>query len=246
MEFQETNMTGKLKVLLTGPSGRVGPALVEAFAPVYELRTFDLQPIKGDDAAFAGDLTDLEVLRAAMKGVDVVVHLAATSDDAPFIEQLLRPNIEGAFNVHEAARLEGVRRIVFASSCQATSYNRDQIPVETDALPTPRNLYGVTKVFGEAMGRVFHQKHGLEWVGIRIGSWLPRDHAHLKRESGHRRLWLSPRDGASLFRRAIEHPDVGYAVVNGTSRIEGGIMSLQSARELLRWEPQDELPPIEE
>lgn len=229
-----------MNVLLTGPSGRLGPHLVLPFREVYNLRTFDLHP-STEAASFVGDLSEIEPLRQAMRGREVVVHLAATSDEAPFVEQLVPNNVIGLYNVFEAARLEKVRRLVFASTIQAVGYNlrnRDT-PLESDELPRPGTLYGATKVLGETMGRWYHDKHKMEFIAIRIGAFQPYD-SPLLNEPWCPDIWLSPRDAVSLFRLAIETPGIGYAIVNGTSKTTRERLSLQSARSLLGYEPQDD------
>lgn len=229
-----------MNVLLTGPSGRLGPYLVAPFREIYQLRTFDLAP-SPEPNSFVGDLSEIEPLREAMCGCEVVVHLAATSDEAPFVENLVPNNVIGLYNVFEAARLEKVRRIVFASSIQAMGYNlRNQdTPVETDELARPSTLYGATKALGETMGRWFHDKHQMEFVSLRVGAFQPYDSLWLA-ENKASDIWLSPRDAASLFQKAIETPNVGYAIVNGTSKTTRERMSLASARSILGYEPQDD------
>lgn len=217
----------------------MGPHLTAPFRKIYDLQTFDLA---GNGADFEGDLSQIEPLRAAMKGCEVAVHLAATSDEAPFVEKLVPNNVVGVYNVLEAARLEGVRRVVFASSIHAVSGNtRGQTaPFENQEAPRPGTLYGVTKILGETMGRWYHDKHGLEFIAIRIGAFQPPD-SPLFEKNWCRELWLSPRDGASLFRAAIETPDIGYAIVNGTSKTVRERLSLRPAHEILGWEPQDDV-----
>jgi nucleoside-diphosphate-sugar epimerase len=234
-----TDSAHSIPVLLTGPSGRVGPHLVEDFEERYDLRTFDLKPSDRTNS-FVGTLASVESLRAAMRGVEVVVHLAATSDEAPFIEELVPNNVVGLYNVFEAARQEGVRRIVFASSVQAVGQglNQVQAAVETD-VNHPNSLYGVTKVLGEVMGLWYHDHHDLEFVALRIG-WFqdyPEKHKHSGEISN---IWLSPRDLISLVQKAIETPDVGYAVVNGTSNPLSPVLSLQSAYDVLGYQPMDD------
>jgi uronate dehydrogenase len=215
----------------------MGPHLVAPFREAYDLKTFDLS---GNGADFEGDLTQIEPLRAAMKGREVVVHLAATSDEAPFVETLVPNNVIGVYNVLEAAHLEGVRRVIFASTIQAVGGNLSaDVPFENQAPPRPSTLYGVTKVLGETMGRWYHDKRGLEFIAIRIGAFQPYDSPYFAKQWG-RELWLSPRDAATLFRAAIETPDIGYAIVNGTSNTFAEKLSLRPARDILGWEPQDD------
>ncbi len=227
-----------MKVLLTGPSGRIGPHLLAPFREKYDFSTFDLP---GKNADFEGDLGDIAALRRALRGVDVLVHLAAVSDDAPFIEQLVPGNVVGLYNAFEAARLEGVRRIVWASSVQAVGGNHRDLgqSVTPDEVPHPRNLYGLSKVWGETLGRFYHDKHEMEFVGIRIGAFQPYDSDFLKRGICET-IWLSPRDCAQIFERAIETPGVGFLLANATSRTSHPYLSLESARQRLGFEPQDD------
>lgn len=227
-----------MKVLLTGPSGRVGPHLAAPFQHKYDLQTFDLA---GRGADFEGDLSEIEPLRAAMRGVDVVVHLAATSDDAPFMAELLPNNVVGLYNTLEAARLENVRRVVWASSVQAVGNSRTDNPsgVTPEDVPHPHNLYGVSKVWGETLGRYYHDKYGLEFVALRVGAFQTYDSDWL-RTGACETIWLSPRDCAQIFERAIETPGLGFLVANATSRTSRPFLSLESAREALGFEPQDD------
>ena len=230
----------KLNVLMTGVSGRMGPHLLPPFRERYALRTLDKQPVPGDPDSVVSDLQDRDVLRDVMRGMDVVVHLAATSDEAPFVENLVPNNVVGVYNVFEAAREAGVRRLVFASTVQTVHAWQDDLPVRVSDPPRPVTLYGATKVFGETAGRYYHDRHGMEFVGIRIGAFQPYDSPHLRQRSGLHDIWLSPRDAARLFSLAVEKPDVGYAVVFGTSRTTRERLSLQEARDVLGYEPEDD------
>ncbi|RYX82283.1 NAD(P)-dependent oxidoreductase [bacterium] len=230
----------QLRVLLTGPSGRIGPHIVPTFEECFDLHTFDLTPSSRPNS-HVGSLQDLESLRAAMKGIDVVVHLAATSDEAPFLEQLVPNNIEGLYNLMTAAQLEGVRRVVFASSVQASWHllqdaEKNEQPVETD-VHSSCSLYGVTKVFGEVLGQYYHHHHNIEFVGIRLG-WFERVE-NIRPNNWINNVWISPNDAAQLFKKAAEVPNVGFAIINGTSKTPKELLSLKSARELLNYDPQD-------
>lgn len=231
----------KLKVLLTGGGGRVGPHLVPRFQEWFALRNFDLKPVPGDPETRIGNIQDFAALKSAMDGIDVVVHLAATADEAPFLDELVPNNVIGLYNAFQAAHEAGVRRMVFASTCQTVlSYPSDRTVQITDPV-RPVTLYGATKVLGEAMGRYYHDHEGMEFVGVRIGWFLDYETPELKDSASHRALWLSPRDAAELFRRAIEQPDVGYALVFGTSITAIEWLSRASAREILGFEPQDDV-----
>jgi uronate dehydrogenase len=236
----------KRKILITGASGRIGTVLRRAFADEYEIRSLDRAPNPDDPNAIVADLQDYEALRLAMEGMDTVVHLAATPTEAPFHENLVPNNIVGVYHTYEAARAAGVKRIVFASTVQVvTNYPRDK-KVEIEELPCPLSVYGATKYFGEVLGRWFYDKHGIEFVGVRIGWFLdPTNEKHqnlLRNNEEARLLYFTPNDAAQLFRRAIETENIGFAVVFGTSKTEREWLSLRLARELLGYEPQDDLP----
>lgn len=236
----------KIKVLLTGACGRIGPYFVEAFRTHYDLRTFDIKPVDGDDVeSVVGDIKDVDAVRAAMAGVDVVVHLAATSDEAPFLEQLVPNNVVGLYHVFESARAAGVRRIVYASTVQTVGFNPDRgVPIAIDEPPHSVSLYGATKILGEAMGRWYHDKHKMEFIGVRIGAFQPYDSAVLRTSRGFRSVWLSPRDAVGLFTRAIEKEGIGYGLVFGTSITSRERLDRRPMKDLLDFEPQDDVAAI--
>ncbi len=227
----------QLRVLLTGPSGRIGRHLVPALEDLYDLHTFDMVA-SSRPKSHLGTLQDTNSMREAMRGVDVVVHLAATSDEAPFLEELMPNNIEGLYKLMEAAHQEGVRRVVFASSVQTMwdQLNKVEEPIETEVL-APCSIYGVSKIFGEVLGHWYHHHRGLEFIALRLG-WFEQTE-FITPGSWINNVWISPGDMARLVQKAVETPDVGYAIVNGTSKTPRERLSLKSAREILNYEPQD-------
>ncbi|CAL9316818.1 NAD-dependent epimerase/dehydratase family protein [Streptomyces sp. SudanB182_2057] len=228
-------------VLLTGAAGGLG-TLMRSLLPEYgyALRLFDVRPIEGEPDAVTADLTDKDALREAVRGVDAVLHLAGISLEAPF-EKILRSNIEGTYNLYEAARQEGVGRIVFASSNHAVGFTpapragEPLIPVDTPRRPD--TFYGLSKSFGEDLAQFYWDKHGLETVSVRIGSCFPEP-------SSVRMLsvWMSPADGARLFHAALTAEGVGHTVVYGSSANTRLWWDLSSAR-ALGYDPQDDSEP---
>jgi uronate dehydrogenase len=231
----------RLKVFLTGATGRVGRVFAPAFRELYRLRSLYRRPAPDDPTAVLGDLQDRDTLRSAMDGCDVLVHLAAVSRDAPFVEDLVPANIVGAYNIFDAAKEAGVRRIVYASTCHVVHVRTATHTVDADAPLQPDSLYGASKAFGEVLGRFYHDRFGIEFAAIRIGWLLPYDDPELRTNDFKRRIWLSHRDGIALFRLAIEKPGIGCAVVHGTSLTSEEILSLRSARDLLGYDPQDDV-----
>jgi nucleoside-diphosphate-sugar epimerase len=233
----------KHTVLLTGPGGRIGPHILPTFHEQFDLKLLDRRPIEGEPETIVADLSSIETLTAAMQGCDTVVHLAATSDEAPFVEELVPNNVVGLFNVFEAARAAGVKRVVFASTVQAVSFYPHEHSVQATDLPRSVSLYGVTKAMGETMGRYYHDKHGLEFIAVRIGWFLDYEHTLLK-DGRANAIWLSPRDAASFLARCVTAENIGYAIVHATSKTNFERLSLAPAREILGWEPSDHVASV--
>ncbi|MDF3293521.1 NAD-dependent epimerase/dehydratase family protein [Streptomyces silvisoli] len=228
-------------LLLTGAAGGMG-TLMRGLLPRYgyALRLLDLVPIPDEPDAITADLADRGALREAVRGVDAVLHLAGISLEAPF-EQILRANIEGTYNLYEAARAEGVRRIVFASSNHAVGFTplpvggEPLIPVDTPHRPD--TYYGLSKAFGEDLASLYWDRHGIETVSVRIGSCFPEP-TTVRMLS----IWLSPADAARLFHAALTAEHVGHTVVYGSSANTRLRWDLSPAR-ALGYEPRDDSEP---
>jgi len=212
-----TGAVGMKHVMITGAAGKIGSVLRNALRGSYPLvRLLDIAPLgaaENGEEICAVDIRDAAALEKAMAGIDCVVHLAGMSVEAPW-EQVLPLNIEGCYNVFEAARRSGVKRIVFASSNHAIGFHRRERFIDTNVVPRPDTRYGVSKVFGEALGRLYADKYGLSVACLRIGSFLTPD-----RPTDSRQLltWISHRDMVQLTRRCIDHPDYHFVIVYGVS-----------------------------
>jgi uronate dehydrogenase len=196
-------------ILLTGSQGRIGSALRERLPALgWRLRGFD----RTAGADLVGELTDPAALDAAMAGVDAVVHLAGQPAEAPW-PVIRESNIEGCFQLFEAARRAGVRRVVFASSNHAVGFTpRGAAELPPDTPPRPDTLYGVSKVFGEALARYYCDRYGFSVACLRIGTFDDRP-----RDSRALASWLSPDDCAALVDRCLRSPELGYALIWGVS-----------------------------
>ena len=227
-------------VLITGAAGVVGGMLRQRLArPGRTLRLLDVADHEagpGEEAVTAS-VTDLAAVQDACAGVDAVVHLGGLSTEAPW-ERILDVNINGTYNVFEAARRAGVPRVVYASSNHAVGFHTpDEYPLSEDAPIAPDTYYGVSKVAGEALGLLYHHRYGLDVVSVRILTCFPQ-------LPNPRALatWLSPDDAGRLFEACLTAPDPGYRVVYGVSaNTRGGEswVSLAAAREL-GYRPQDD------
>ncbi|MFE2020666.1 NAD-dependent epimerase/dehydratase family protein [Streptomyces sp. NPDC059499] len=225
-------------VLLTGAAGGLG-TLMRGLLPAYgyELRLFDVIPIEGEPDAITADLGDKEALREAVRGVDAIIHLAGISLEASF-DKILRSNIEGTYNLYEAAREEGVGRIVFASSNHAVGYTPRPLPgdplIPIDTARRPDTFYGLSKSFGEDLAQLYWDKYGVETVSVRIGSCF-MEPTSVRMLS----VWMSPGDGARLFHAALTAEDVRHTVIYGSSDNTRLWWDLTTARSL-GYEPQDD------
>ena len=251
-------MSKKKRVLVTGAEGKIGTAVRRELGARYDLvlLTRGPQPFP----SHVGDIAELETIEPAFRGVDAVVHLAASAAvDSPW-DDVLANNLIGTYNVFEAARRGGATRIVFASSNHAIGmYELDGAPelyrlddrrvYDHTVEIRPDSLYGVSKAYGEALGRFYSECHGMAVICLRIG-WVvddddPRAAAASFGVSGTERVravWLSQRDCTQLIERSLEAEHVPFAVVYGISDNPRQFWDLAHARELLGYEPRDRAP----
>src|SRR3954454_21429628 len=192
------------RILITGAAGLIGRTLREGLHGRYPvLRLSDIAPLgparEGEEIAPA-DLTDMASVEAAMRDVDCVVHLGAIPGEDTW-EKILPNNIVGTWNVFEAARRQGVRRVIYASSHHAVGFYRREREIDHTVVPRPDGIYGVSKVFGEAVGRLLADKHGLSVAYLRIGSFRDKPTDRLLRD-----LWLSLECAVHLVQFCIDAP----------------------------------------
>ncbi len=229
------------KVLMTGASGKIGVSLRDLLKDRYALRLQErpggtsVGPARDGEEIARTNLTDPEGMRAAVHGCDAVIHLAASSAVQTPWEDALQNNIIGQYNVLEAMRHEGVKRMVFATTNHVTGYYELKgRPCYPEMPVRPDGYYGASKAFGEAIARFYVDEHGLEVICLRIGSWLPEP-TNVRNLS----TWLSPRDMAQLAWRAIETPltwGIFYAISGNTRRY----WDIGPTQEQLGYESEDD------
>ena len=203
-------------VLVTGVGGRIGRAIWDDLRATYAIvRGVDIRaPLDLPGEVVQADLADLGATVRVADGMDAIVHLAGIPDEAPF-DDLVQANIVATYNVLEAAHRSGTRRVVLASSNHVVGYYPRTTTVGPEDPLRPDSLYAVSKLTGEGLGRLYHEKFGLEVVCLRIGSFRPEPEDRRQLST-----WLSPRDGTALVRRSLDAEDVGFAVVFGTSHVQ--------------------------
>ncbi|MEW6687976.1 MAG: NAD(P)-dependent oxidoreductase [Pseudomonadota bacterium] len=200
-------------ILITGAAGDVGTHLRRELADRYAIRASDLRSLKKikNETFMRADISKFADALRITKGVDAIVHLGGYSVEGPW-RGILAANIIGCYNVFEAARRNGVKRIVFPTSNHAVGFYPRSQTIDHRVYIKPDSRYGVSKVFGEALGSLYADKYGMQFLMIRIGNVNPRpiDKRRLS-------IWISPRDLAELVKIGIEHPAIRFEIVYGIS-----------------------------
>ena len=214
---QDEKMTIKAheKILLTGAAGGLGKALRERLkANCTVLRLSDVQAFgeaaAGEEVVLA-DLSDAAAVSQMVEGVNAIVHLGGMSVEGPF-GPILQANILGVYNLYEAARKHGVKRVVFASSNHVTGFYRQDETITADHPARPDGMYGLSKAFGEDLSRFYFDRYGIETACVRIGSSFaePKDRRMLA-------TWLSFDDLHRLITACLTTPVMGHSIIFGMS-----------------------------
>ncbi len=266
--MQPAGRTARRRVLLTGAAGGIGQAFFRSARDRYWFRLADRVAMaaqtahggeegeegeEGEHEAIQLDIVERSACERACEQIDTVVHLAADANPAaPFYESLLDNNIKGTYNIFRAAKDQGCRRVIFASSAWVMGGYAQDVQLAPDAPLRPVNLYGVSKCFGEAVAAYFAQAEGLSSIVVRIGAyddgradnWLRS--RPVRRESAPyvnaRELasYVSARDLNQLLVRCIEAPAIGFAIAHGLSENRFKRLDLTATRDLLGYAPQDD------
>jgi len=239
------------RIAITGGSGRVGKALRNSLSgKVTSIKIVDIVDpgMLGPNETWEKvDISDYAVLSGSLEDVDAVVHLAGHPNERK-IEDILRVNVLGTHNVLEAARHNGIERVVFGSSNHAIGfYPRETKITETDPM-RPDSLYGLSKCWGELEAGLYYDKFGIRTLNIRIGNAGERP---IDARSLH--IWVSARDLAQLVLIGLEHPDITCTTVFGVSHVPSswwnnstatalGYIPMDSAEEIAGPDTEKELP----
>jgi UDP-glucose 4-epimerase len=236
-------------VLVTGAAGNIGSYFAEHCHDRYDLRLM----VRGDEdkskldavgkfgRIVTADLSELDKLKELFRGVDTVLHLAASASPDSTWDQLLPNNIIGTYNVMVAAKHAGCRRVIYASSIHAVSGYPADVQVKTTDPVNPGDLYGVSKCFGEALGRYMATQEGLSVIALRIGAFQPPSSARDEKMGVEMMdMFVSERDLTQLIQRCIDDERLQFAILQGLSDNRFKRLDISDARELVGYAPQDD------
>ena len=203
------------RILMTGAAGGLGQAMRERLkgnCTVLRLSDrADLGAAQAQEEVIVADLADAGAVLSLMQNVNAVVHFGGVATEGHF-GPILQANIIGVYNLYEAARKQGCKRIVFASSNHVTGFYKQSETITADMPARPDGLYGLSKAFGEDLSRMYFDRYGIETACVRIGSSFP--------EPRDRRMlasWLSYDDLHRLITACLTTPVLGHSIIFGMS-----------------------------
>ena len=243
------------KVLVTGAAGNIGSYFAEQSHARYELRLMIrpsdaekkaqiIEKLRGWGEVVAGELSDLDKLKGFCRGIDTVLHLAANPSPNATWESVCSDNITGTYHTFVAAKAAGCRRVIYASSIHAVSGYPADVQVKTTEPVNPGDLYGVSKCFGEALARYMAEKEGVSAICLRIGAFQPHESAESDKGIAMLDAWVSRRDLNQLIEKCVDNETLNFAILHGLSDNRFKRLDISDARELVGYEPQDDLTDV--
>lgn len=230
-------------ILITGAAGRLGTELRRGLAPLARKLLLtdrvEIKDLQSNEEAVICELSDADAIMKLAKGVDAIIHFGGEPLEVSW-ERILKSNIQGSYNIYEAARQNGVKRVIYASSVHAIGYHELEANIDTQAAHRPDSLYGLSKCFVEDLGQLYWDKFGIETVALRIFSSFP--------EPADRRMlwsWLSFDDCIRLVKASLTAPRVGFTVSFGLSDNKVAPVDNSKAGHL-GYKPQDNSEPYRE
>ena len=221
-----------MRILVTGAAGRVGTTVAKGMLDRHEVRGHDRVEIPYLDDTIISELDDFAAVLEATRDIDAIAHIGGLPGGNEW-EPMLQSNFIGTYNVFEAARQNGVKRIAYASRAGVLGlYPRSQTRT-MDMTTTPVGIYTVSKVFAEALAHSYAHQHDMEMVCIRIGNFK------LERDQPEHPHHLSHGDCLRVFEQALTHPGVKFEIVFGVSGSNWPLYDMEHGKRAIGYEPQD-------
>ena len=224
------------RLLITGAAGVLGRVSRQRLSHVAEkIRISDVAPLEvsaAHEEAVQCDLADRRAVEQLVAGCDGILHFGGISTEDKF-SKILSANIQGIFNLYEAARNNGSPRIFLASSNHVIGFHKRTEHLDAQVLPRPDGYYGVSKCFAEGVATLYYDKFGLETAIVRIGSCAPEPVTHRMLST-----WLSHDDLISLIECVFRAPKLHCPVIYGVSANDASWWD-NSAVSYLGWKPKD-------
>ena len=229
------------QLLITGGFGKIGNYFTEKYYEKYRIRVADIkiqEKIYSDKVeSYKIDLTDSTIDTEIFENVDVVIHLAGIANPEASFDQVLNANIIATKNVFEAAVSAGCKKIIFASSAQTIEGYHEDVQVNKNMHVKPKNLYGVSKCFGEALGAYYSSKTGISVICLRIGAYeFPEDFTEMNARDLS--AFLHPDDFNQLLEKCIEIENIDFEIFNVISNNRYKRLDLSESVKKLGYEPK--------
>lgn len=233
-----------MKIGITGAAGNIGRVLCKGLADKYSLTLFDIHEIDTEETFVQMDLSSPDALAGAFEGLDALIHLAGDPrPNAPKAVTILNNFYVTSF-VFEEAREAKLKKIVYASSnfmhegmIEEYLKGHHKGLITLDSSPTPKTLYGKSKLFGEEAGRHFSHL-GIKFVALRIGWSVPEDNPKFYDSPYMRAMFCSHRDLVGFFDKALQ-AEQDYLVAFAISNNDERIFDLKETEKQLGFSPQD-------
>ena len=249
-------MATKPKVLITGVSGLIGGLVLRDLSDKYAFSGLSRRPVARIPHTLA-DITDFDAVRKASQGIDMVLHLAAETQDYDNFNKVVDVTMGGTLNMYRAAQEAGVKRVVFGSAgstmlgyqfdpastyAQLADNKLQRMPADAHMIlhtdpARPADFYSVGKLFGEHTGRLFSDRYGMSVLVIRIGAVLSDDKPTIVRELPG---FLSHRDLVSMIDKCLSAPmEMKFDIFHAVSENARRWRDTDHAKRVLGWQPQD-------
>jgi len=232
-----------MRILITGAAGFIGRKLTKSLEREHDLRLGDIQPSAGDARFVPCDVTCLPEVQAAMHGIDEVIHLAIAAghegdyEDDQFNQLRFDVNVKGTWNVLEAARRTGVRRIVHTSSLMVVWGYPHPEWVPADAAARPVGTYAQTKHLAEVLCEQATRMSNLSIVCLRIAKPIDLDEPAWKQRPV-RPQWVPFPDLLEAYRLALTAEISRFEIVTVVGESSRRRWDLSQAEHLLGFRPR--------